>query len=330
MDVVKTNVEKIGGTLDLQSVPGRGTTLRIKIPLTLAIVPALIVTCDKERYAIPQVSLLELVRLEGQRARQVIEQIHDVPVYRLRGNLLPLVYLNEQLNLAPAKPVSELDDSDVINIVVLQAEDRQFGLIVDKINDTQEIVVKPLGKHLKSISAYAGATIMGDGTVALILDVLGIAQQSKILAEHHERAMSESKASRMMSNVTESLLLVDPGDGGRVAIPLKSVARLEEFDANSLESVDYKPVVQYRGEIMPLISLDGSGMAGSDGMSLSVVVYQHEDRNVGVIVGNILDIVDEPFDGEYGERIIANRVTRVIDLTTLVTNHLPSTEFACV
>jgi len=183
MDVVKTNIEKIGGTVDLQSTRGKGTLLKIKIPLTLAIIPALIVTSGGERFAIPQVSLIELVRCDGEQAG--IENIHGAPVYRLRGNLLPLVDANRELQL-PSQ-----GSSGSVNIVVLQAGDRQFGLVVDEINDTEEIVVKPLSKQLKSVACFAGATIMGDGHVALILDVLGLAQMARVLCELREQALSE-------------------------------------------------------------------------------------------------------------------------------------------
>jgi two-component system chemotaxis sensor kinase CheA len=180
MDVVKTNIERIGGVIDLNSIPGQGTTVQIKIPLTLAIIPALIVTCEGDRYAIPQISLLELVRLEGDDAQKSIEFMHGAPVYRLRGKLLPLVYLSERLGLSSNSSVRQRHTAAdaAVNIVVLRADDRQFGLIVDKVNDTEEIVVKPLGKQIKRIGEYAGATIMGDGGVALILDVKGLAMAS--------------------------------------------------------------------------------------------------------------------------------------------------------
>ncbi len=186
MDVVRTNVEKIGGTVTIKSRPGRGTTVNMTIPLTLAIIPALTITSDGERYAIPQVSLLELVRLEGEQAVRGIEWIHGAPVYRLRGNLLPLVYLHRQLQ--PDAPLRNGTNHRAsasggeIHIVVLQADDRQFGLVVDAIHDTEEIVVKPLQKQLKGISAFSGATIMGDGKVALILDVLGLAQKANVVS----------------------------------------------------------------------------------------------------------------------------------------------------
>ncbi|HKB35652.1 MAG TPA: chemotaxis protein CheA, partial [Gemmataceae bacterium] len=197
MDVVRTHVEKIGGTVTIESRIGRGTTVKMKIPLTLAIIPALTVASAGDRFAIPQVSLLELVRLEGEQAKRSIERMHGAPVYRLRGNLLPLVYLNEQLEIDDSKTqigsktLSSQFDTPAINIVVLQADDRQFGLVVDAIHDTEEIVVKPLQKQLKGINVFAGATIMGDGKVALILDVLGLAQRANVVAGVRERGLSE-------------------------------------------------------------------------------------------------------------------------------------------
>ena len=159
----------------------------MKIPLTLAIIPALIVTCSGDRYAIPQVSLLELVRLKAEEVGKGIELVHGAPVYRLRGQLLPLVYLNRELKLAADARVST---EGAVNIVVLQADERQFGLVVDKINDTEEIVVKPLRKQLKTVKIFAGSSIMGDGKVALILDVLGLAQHANVVTEARDRAMA--------------------------------------------------------------------------------------------------------------------------------------------
>ncbi len=325
MDVVKTNVEKIGGTLDINSTMGKGTILRIKIPLTLAIVPALIVTCAGDRYCIPQVSLLELVRLEGDRARTDIELMHSVPVYRLRERLLPLVYLDEELKLRPARGDMEHRQSDVVNIVVLQAEDRQFGLVVNQINDTQEIVVKPLGVHLKGLATYAGSTIMGDGTVALILDVLGIAQQSHVLSSHGTRSLLENSEKRNDLRMGISWLVVDPQDGTRAAIPLSSVARLEEIRADAIEKTGRHQVVQYRGEIMPLVSLNDYGQVESDEHgSLSLVVYNDGRRNIGVAVGRIVDIVNEAeqsfSDDSCETRIIAGKVTRIVHLEQVAMN----------
>src|SRR5262249_51177375 len=155
---------------DVHSTVGQGTTVRTRIPLTLAIIKVLVVTSAGDRYAIPQVSIVELVRVEGEKARKGIQRVHGVPVYRYRGRLLPLVNLNQVRQGGADGPAAP----DAVNIVVLQAADRQFGLIVDRINDTQEIVVKPLWKHLKGLACFAGATVMGDGKVALILDVFGL------------------------------------------------------------------------------------------------------------------------------------------------------------
>lgn len=331
MDVVKTNIERIGGTLDIQSVPGEGTTLRIKIPLTLAIVPALIVTTGGDQYAIPQVSLLELVRLEGERAKNEIEFIHDAPVHRLRGNLLPLVYLDEQLELRARRTREDHDEN--VNIVVLQAEDRQFGLVVDAITDTQEIVVKPLSQYFKGISTYAGTTIMGDGAVALILDILGLAQKGNVLTEHRDRALAEGAgSSKDRRSDLQSMLIVDPGDGSRAAIDLSTVARLEEFSEAQIERSGHGEVVQYRGQIMPLIQL-GNGYGGygeadnGEPACRHTVVYSDNDRSIGIIVGKIVDIVHDDVekteDGLPSRCVIQDRVTEVVNLRELVASTAP-------
>ncbi len=326
MDVVKTNIERIGGVLDIQSKQGQGTVLRIKIPLTLAIVPALVVTCQGDRYCIPQVSLLELVRLDGERVLKEIEVMHSVPVYRLRGRLLPLVYLDEQLGLRAPRTNEERHLEDVTNIVVLQAEDRQFGLIVDRVLDTQEIVVKPLGPHLKGISAYAGSTIMGDGTVSFILDVVGVAEQSRAMTEQRIRSMSQSSG-----KTTDTLadrrgwLVVDPGDGGRAAIALAHVDRLEHFDMSRLEAVGHRRVVQYRGAIMPLVGqvpLEEFRDGSIEGARLPVVVFNQSGRSIGVAVRRILDIVEDAtatvVDGSSEEmRVIGGKVTQIVHLSEL-------------
>ena len=257
MDVVKTNVEKIGGTVDVQSSAGRGTTVKIKIPLTLAIIPALMVTAGGERFAIPQVSLLELVRLEADGGGTGIEMVQGAPVHRLRGRLLPVVYLNRELQIEPKAGQVSRSDSPT-NIVVVQADGREFGLVVDEITDTEEIVVKPMGKQLKGISAYSGATIMGDGRVALILDILGLAQRAQVIAEARESALNEKekKTKREEAHTDrQTLLVVQCGNQGRMAIPLSLVARLEEFPANQIEMAGAQEVTQYRGQIMPLIRL---------------------------------------------------------------------------
>jgi two-component system chemotaxis sensor kinase CheA len=344
MDVVKTNIEKIGGTVDVHTRKGHGTTLKIKIPLTLAIIPALIVTSGGDRYAIPQVSLLELVRLEGEQARKGIEKIHGASVYRLRGKLLPLVNLNYELRVDESANSSGQDAA--VNIVVLQADDRHFGLVVDYINDTEEIVVKPLGKQLKGIPTFAGATIMGDGQVALILDVLGLAQRANVISEIRDRSVGDKTTEGdSRRDDGESLLLLRGPDDGRMAMPLSLVARLEEFARNAVEKAGGRNVVQYRGQILPLIHLssalserrqeprnaDPAKLADED-EKIQVVVYTDQGRSVGLVVDRILDIAHEAVKvrmhsgrhGTLGTMVVQGRVTEMLDLKGIITTTDPT------
>ena len=336
MDVVKTNVEKIGGAVDIHSTPGRGTTVRVKIPLTLAIIPALIATCAGERYAIPQVSLSELVRLDSAENGKGIELVQGAPVYRLRGRLLPLVYLDRELGVRDEAGKS---GSCPVNIVVLQAGDRQFGLVVDEIADTEEIVVKPLSKQLKGINAYSGATIMGDGRVALILDVLGLAQKAKVIAEAHQPAPAEGRreAAAQGASSDHTLLLAKNGLEGRVAIPLAMVARLEEFPRTVVEHTGSQEVMQYRGQIIPLLRLSGLIPTTRDPDpqaapgSIHIVVYSEGNRTVGLIVDRIVDIVEgheavesrSSHGGILGSFVSQHHVTELLDLPAIVRAALP-------
>jgi two-component system chemotaxis sensor kinase CheA len=323
MDVVKTNIEKIGGTVDLQSNEDKGTTLKIKIPLTLAIIPALIATSGGERFAIPQVSLLELVRLEGEEMAKGIEYIHGAPVYRLRGNLLPLVSLNKVLGLEQTRA------AEAANIVVLQADDRPFGLIVDEINDTEEIVVKPLSNLLKGLLCFAGATIMGDGTVALILDVMGLAQQASVVTELRDRSVNElhTRVDEARTNATQ-WLLVRIGETGRVAVPLGSVDRLEEFATSAIEHSGGAEVVQYRGQIMPLVRLAQLlNLAAEESPEvLPVIVSSKGMQSVGLIVDQILDVTEQRVEANrggdrmflHGSAVLQQKVTDLLDVDAVM------------
>ncbi len=333
MDVVKTNIEKIGGSVDIQSEFGKGTTLKVKIPLTLAIIPALIVTCGENRFAIPQVSLLELVRLDQQSSSSRVEKIHGTPVYRLRGNLLPLVNLKQELKI---EENSNENREDAKFIVVLQANDRQFGLVVEGIADTQEIVVKPLSKQLKGLFAFAGATIMGDGKVALILDVLGLAQNARVVSEAaRDRALAEkSEVEIKTSSRTQNILIFSVGAKGRMAIILNMVGRLEEFKRSSVEKSGNLDVVQYRGEIMPLIYLSQvfNTVSQNDERELmQAVVYVENGRSVGLVVDQIIDIVEEAITiqknserpGVLGTAIIKQKVTDLVDVHEVISSIIP-------
>jgi chemotaxis protein histidine kinase CheA len=460
MDVVKTNIEKIGGTVDLHSKPGQGSTVRMKIPLTLAIIPALIVTSAGDRYAIPQASLLELVRLKSEQVRKGIEEVKGVPVYRLRGQLLPLVYLNRELQtgakaqhsgdsrasgassealdfaLAREKhllwtgrlrqvldgkltltqeqagspkdcalgkwlystglneygdiadmhvleaahrqfheavrevialkekgnqnaaelaleriaPMSnhvvdllttlarKVLESQNANIVVLQADDRQFGLVVEEINDAEEIVVKPLAKQLSGLSCYAGACIMGDGGIALILDVIGLAQQAHVIDEARSHALTEKRGDAAGTNASQQTFLVFAGpDNSRMAVPLAAVARLEELPATQAENAGPQWVTQYRGQILPLVNLGAALQERRrqkrqqheapvrDG-SLPVVVCHHEGHLVGLVVERILDIVEDAAELRYPatrsgvleSAVIQGKVTELLDIPVVL------------
>ncbi len=462
MDVVKTNIERIGGSVDIQTEVGQGTTIKFKIPLTLAIIPALIVSAGGERFAIPQVNLLELVRVETNAAEGGIERIFDAPVYRLRGKLLPLVYLKRTLDgdggqhshgaacgqrhhlgdtgavflkardahrawlgrlrevldgrkamtleeagshrlcllgqwiysegiknygdlaevhalekdhekfhnlvreivqlrntdeLAKAedklKELTALSEkvldclveaekrvleSQSVNIVVLQADGRQFGLVVDAVNDTQEIVVKPLGKQLKGITIFAGATIMGDGQVALILDVLGLAQHAAVLSESRTQTVSkaDSQPDSKACGARQTLLVFEAGENSRFAMPLSQAARLEEFPRPQIERCGTRSVVQYRGSILPLIDVAaqlGRGQLDADGAApLQVVVYAENGRSVGLVVGQIIDIVEEAVASErhgegqgiMGSALVGGRVTDLLNVREVIEGAAPS------
>jgi two-component system chemotaxis sensor kinase CheA len=316
MDVVKTNIERIGGSIDLSSDPGRGTTVRIRIPLTLAIIPALVVTAAQNRFAIPQVNLLELVRLDAAQAAAAIENVHGAPVYRLRGRLLPLVDLREQLDL-------DAVERETTYVVVLQADNQQYGLVVDDILDTEEIVVKPLGNQLRHLPLYAGATIMGDGAVALILDATAIARKVGMALESELNAGADLGGADR-SDVA-SVLVVELGGGRRAGIPVSAVDRLEEIGLDLVERAGHHEVVQYREQILPLVRLDHvlHGDAGHGaGAPLQVVVCRKGEQRAGVVVAGILDIVETTLSirtaldssGGDGSAVIAGHVTELVDI----------------
>jgi two-component system chemotaxis sensor kinase CheA len=325
MDVVRTNIEKIGGTVDLVSELGVGTTVRVRIPLTLAIIPALVVGQAGDTYAIPQANLLELVRLEGEAAQTGIEHVAGAPVYRLRGTLLPLVYLDAQLGL-PAPQVRE-----ALNIVVLAADNTHFGLVVEEIRDTQEIVVRPLSRQIKHVAAFAGATITGDGKVALILDVAGLAQRATHQKGTTGATRQVAETERGRSTQTTQLLICQVGADRRLALPMTDVARLEEIAVDAVERAGNAEVVQYRGDLLRLVhvrSLLGIPAApGEPAQTYSVVVHRHADESaVGLVVDQILDVIAEEITlssvgarrGLAGSAVLQSRVTDIVDVPALV------------
>lgn len=319
MDVVRTNIERIGGSVDLQSETGHGTTVRVRIPLTLAIIPALVVGEAEERYAIPQANLVELVRLEADDPN--LERLDGAPLLRLRGRLLPLVSLAQALGHSGERA---LFDGEALTVVVLQSDDVRFGLCVSEVHDTQEIVVKPIGRQLKSLAMYAGATIMGDGRVALILDVAGMARERGIDASHAD--VAELRSSH---DDRTALLVLEVAGSRRAALPLAAVARLEEFARDRIEWTGNSEVVQYRGGLLPLVRLAPAiGLTDtSDGSAqISVVVHERDDRAVGIVIDRVLDVVELAVSssevgsrpGVTGTAVVQDRVTDLVDLEAVV------------
>ncbi|KZB73189.1 MULTISPECIES: chemotaxis protein CheW [Thalassospira] len=318
MDVVRTNIEKIGGTVELKSVEGRGSTFIIKIPLTLAIVSALIVESGGERFAIPQISVLELVRASNN-SEHSIERIHDTPVLRLRNRLLPLVTLKRILGLDTSDATDDSLDEEAF-IVVAQVGTYSFGIIVDRVFDTEEIVVKPVAPILRDLSLFSGNTILGDGSVIMILDPNGIATRTGEITVGGSQGV-EGKAKQDASDRETTSMLVFRAGGNEVrAVPLALVARLEEIDVENIEHSNGRPLVQYRGKLMPLVFIDGNYQMKSEGRQ-PTLVFQDRERTMGLVVDEIVDIVDDVLnveltadqDGLVGSAVIDGKATDLID-----------------
>jgi two-component system chemotaxis sensor kinase CheA len=316
MDVVKTNIERIGGAVSVDSTLGEGTVWRLTIPLTLAIIQALTVDCGDQRYVVPQVAVLELVFIDGQSTK--IEYASGAPVYRLRGKLLPLVRLDRALGL-------DVGGDQGVYIMVLQADGRRFGLVVDRVLNTEEVVVKALNSRFKDIGLYAGATILGDGKVGLILDVSSLARRSHLTADSERENLVGTSRSTGVAGTGERLLVTAVGER-RVAIPLDTVTRLEEFPRDRIEHAGSREVVQYRGQILPLVRLShllGAYGEEPEGDTVSVVVYSEGGRSVALVVDRIVDIAenstttarrDVEEDGLVGTAVIQQRVTELLDV----------------
>jgi len=316
MDVVRTNIEKIGGAIDMKSVEGKGSTFTIKIPLTLAIVSALIVESAGERFAIPQISVVELVRAGGKNSDNVVERINGAPVLRLRNRLLPLVTLQALLKL----PAAEKQEPEA-TIVVTQVGSQTFGIIVDRVFDTEEIVVKPVSPILRDIEMFSGNTILGDGSVIMILDPNGIAKATgKSHAEEETQVHEETRSRTAQKGDKLAMLLFRAGDDSPKAVPLSLVARLEDIDVSTIEYSSGQAVVQYRGSLMPLVPLSERVSILKEG-NQPVLVFSDRERSMGLVVDEIVDIVEEHLNvqlgserpGLMGSAIIVGKSTEVID-----------------
>src|SRR5215207_4878691 len=320
MDVVKTNIELIGGTVDIRSEQGRGTTFTIKIPLTLAIVAALIVASKDQRFAIPQVAVSELVRVSPS-SEHSIERINGTPILRLRDRLLPIVPLSKVMGL------SGNEDANSGFVVVTQVAHQRFGILVDGVFHTEEIVVKPMSSKLRHIQLFSGNTILGDGAVVLIMDPNGVARtvgsgagDSRFNAEEP----SEEETAEATENTT--LLVFRGGSESHKAVPLSLVTRIEEIDASKIEWVGGRPLIQYRGHLMPLVAADPDIKIKREG-SQALVVFSDGDRSMGLVVDAIVDIVDDALNIELvdnrsdlvGSAVIRGRAAEVVN----VAHYLP-------
>lgn len=341
MDVVKSNIERIGGTLDVQTRNGAGTTTKIAIPLTLAIVPALLVTSGGESYAIPQASVVELVQLSHRAEKVQIEHVRGTSFYRLRSELLQFASLEDGVRPDVADSEHPRPERAVAGgvMVVLQGQNRRFGLLVDEVSDTQEIVVRSIGKHLKHIPVYAGATILGDGRVALILDVPGLARRvctgSEI--ESLTQRIEQSESSEGIAE-SEPLLIFERHESERFALSISRISRLEQLPRSHIEKAGGRCLVQRDGEILPVFGLSNdlstaqprrgkSNATGTTDENIGLIVCQHRGRSLGLAVDKIVDIVDECLpdlgpSGTHGAsapRIIDGHATTVLDLDELLT-----------
>lgn len=321
MDVVRTNIEMIGGTVELNSEEGKGTTFTIKIPLTLAIVSALIIECAGERFAVPQISVLELV-LAGKGSVHKIERIQGTPVLRLRNRLLPLVSLRGLLKIEGVDDTTETDFAEEETfVIVTQVGQSVFGIIVDRVYDTEEIVVKPTSPVLRNLSVFSGNTILGDGSVIMILDPNGIAGEvgEVVAADHMEAGETHQQISSDQDR--ETLLLFKGGDDVPKAVPLALVARLEEIEGENVEYSNGKPITQYRGKLMPLIPVADNIEVKAESGRQPVLVFTDGDRSMGLVVDEIIDIIEDRLSielgsekkGVFGSAIISGSATDIID-----------------
>jgi two-component system chemotaxis sensor kinase CheA len=320
MDVVQTNVEKIGGKVEIDSKPGKGTTLRLRIPLTLAIIPALIVRSVEQSFAVPQGALSELVHIPPEQAASAIEWMEGAPLYRLRGKLLPLVFLDRLL--LPDGEHRKVTEQDKF-IAVLNADGRRFGLVVDGLADPEEIVVKPLSAVLKNIGLYSGATVLGNADLALILDPGSIAVRAGVTISGEEQGLQAGdEETGEQAGKSLDYLLVEAAER-KAAVPLGDVLRIEQLKVSRIEYIGYRPVLNFEGQLLPVEDSGGvlAAVQHDPEAQIIVVVCREGNRHVGIAVTHVLDVASggDLFEAgtskqAAGVTLLKNRVTGVVDL----------------
>jgi len=323
MDVVRTNIELIGGTVEIKSTSPAGTTFTIKIPLTLAIMAALIVEASGHRFAIPQYSVIELVRT-GKVSGHQVELINDTAVLRLRDKLLPLLDLAQLLDLEGAQAMLERLANNILTVVVIQVGARLFGVLVDSVFRTEEIVVKPMSSLLRAVGMFSGNTILGDGSVIMIIDpnALGSVVGSVDGQAEAANAVAAAATATAMEEAKTALLLFRAGSNTMKAVPLSLITRLEEIDLEAIERCNDEDVVQYRGALMPLVYIQAEPSARDDGVQ-PVLVFTEGGRPVGLAIDEIVDIVEEHLDielktetpGVIGAAIIKGKAVEIVDVS---------------
>ncbi len=318
MDVVRSNIELIGGTVEVRSKQGAGSTFVIKIPLTLAIVPALIVEAAGERFAVPQSAVIELVRVQPNSEHQV-KRLKDAPVLCLRDKLLPIVNLGRLLGMVDASVVDNLDD---LLIAVMQVGNQTFGVVVDAVSHTEEIVVKPMSSVLRQLPMVSGSTILGDGRVIMIVDPAGLAQVAANPEEERTADLARDAAALLSDmGASTSLLLFRAGNNDIKAVPLSLVTRLEELELEKVETVNGHPVIQYRGSLIPLVHVNEHVKRGTTG-NQPMLIFSDEGRVMGLVVDEIVDIVEAHLNMQLssdapealGAAIIDGQATEILDV----------------
>ncbi len=382
MDVVKTNLDQLGGSIEIESEVGKGSTISIKLPLTLAIIPCQIVVTGGERYAIPQVNLEELLRIPASKVKERIERVGDAEVVRLRGNLLPLIRLSDVLDIPRTyyDPINEevkpdrrehvadrrskasplfkngeqseegrqtegsvdfkrermdrrQNPASALNIVVVSTGAMKYGLIVDRLQDSEEIVIKPLGRHLQQCKGYAGATIMGDGRIALILDVNNLSQMAGLTSlDGTERANELAEAAKdaiIKAKDKQALLIFSSSPDEQFAVPLNQVERVEKIKITDIEDVGGRRVMQYRGGSLSLVSIDEVAMVQplADRDDLLVIVFNLAGKDIGLLAIGPIDAIEVAADvddmtlkqtGIMGSSIINGHTTMLVDIFEIV------------
>jgi two-component system, chemotaxis family, sensor kinase CheA len=364
MDVVRTNIERLGGTVEIESRIDAGTTIKVTLPLTLAIIPSLIVRCGEERFAVPQVNINELVRIKASEVNTRIERIKGAEVLRLRGNLLPLVRLSTALGIqskyldpvhkslkdnereslavegddgsaAQAKDSSGAErrrdtSAGALNIIVVETGHLRYGVIVDGLHDSEEIVVKPLGRHMKGVRCLAGATILGDGHVALILDITGIAMQCSLEVPEGTTAASRAEEAARSSAERQTALLFTNDPSEQFGVTMNLISRIERIRSDQIDSVGGQEVLQYRGASLPLLSLDKliKAKPRPEQAQMYVIVFRliGQRQEIGLVAPNLVDIREISTDvevvtfrepGVLGSLVIDDKTTRLIDLSEM-------------